>query len=214
VSPAERLARLDACLVSDALDWLGLPGSVIGLAPLSGTRLSGRARTVLTGPRDEGGRHVAAETVATADRGDVVVIAAAGRQDVSCWGGILTAAALVRGVAGVVIDGAARDLDEIRSRGFPVFARTCVTRTARGRITQVAADVPVDLAGVRVAPGDLVIADGSGVVFVPAEQADAVLGIAERLQDRQARILERVQAGQPVTELMSDASLTEGVAPR
>jgi 4-hydroxy-4-methyl-2-oxoglutarate aldolase len=58
--------------------------------------------------------------------------------------------------------------------------------------------------------GDLVIADGSGVVFVPAARADEVLTAAERIAARQARILDRVRAGEPVTRLMSDASLTEG----
>ena len=170
-----RLSALDACLVSDALDWLGLPGSVLGLAPLwPGARLAGRARTVLTGPPPGG--HVAAATVAAAGPGDVVVIAGGGRIDVSCWGGILTAAAAARDAAGVVIYGAARDLDEVRSLDFPAFARGAVTRTARGRIAQVGADEPVDIAGVHVAPGDLVIADGSGVVFVAAGRSDAVLG--------------------------------------
>jgi regulator of RNase E activity RraA len=205
-----RLSALDACLVSDALDWLGLPGSVLGLGPLwPGARLAGRARTVLTGPPPGG--HVAAATVAAAGPGDVVVIAGGGRTDVSCWGGILTAAAAARDAAGAVIDGAARDVDEVRSLGFPVFARGAVTRTARGRIAQAGADEPVDIAGVHVAPGDLVIADGSGVVFVPADCGDAVLGIAERLQAREARILKRLRGGEPVTELMSDASLTHGV---
>jgi regulator of RNase E activity RraA len=196
-------------VVSDALDCLGLPGSVLGLGPLwPGARLAGRARTVLTGAPPGG--HVAAATVATVGPGDVVVIAGGGRLDVSCWGGILTAAATARGAAGVVIDGAARDLDEICSLGFPAFARGAVTRTARGRIAQAGADEPVDIAGVPVASGDLVIADGSGVVFVPAGRGDAVLGIAERLRAREARILERLRGGEPVTELMSDASLTDG----
>jgi regulator of RNase E activity RraA len=206
-----RLTALDACAVSDALDWAGLPGSVLGLRPLSGTRLAGRARTVLTGPADGSGRHIAAATVESADPGDVLVIAGGGRTDVSCWGGILTAAAQRRGVAGVVIDGAARDVDETAAAGFPVFARAAVTRTARGRITQVAADEPVDFAGTQVTRGDLVIADGSGVVFVPAARADEVLTAAERIAARQARILDRVRAGEPVTRLMSDASLTEGL---
>jgi regulator of RNase E activity RraA len=208
---AERLSALDACVVSDALDELGLPGSAPGLRPLSGTRLAGRARTVLTGPAREGGRHVAAETVAASGPGDVVVIDGGGRVDVSCWGGILTVAAVRHGVTGVVIDGAARDVDEIRARGFPVFARAATMRTARGRITQVAADEPIEIAGVAVAPGDLVIADGSGVVFVPAGRAAEVIDVAERLQARQVRIAELVRAGEPVTELMSDASLTKGV---
>lgn len=204
-----RLSVLDTCVVSDALDWLGLPGSVLGLGPLwPGARLAGRARTVPTGPPPGG--HVAAATVAAAGPGDVVVIAGGGRLDVSCWGGILTAAAAHRGIAGVVIDGAARDLDEICSLRFPVFARGAVMRTARGRIAQAGADEPVDVAGVRVAPGDLVIADGSGVVFVPAGRGDDVLGIAERLRAREAHILERLRGGEPVTELMSDASLTGG----
>jgi regulator of RNase E activity RraA len=206
-----RLGALDACAVSDALDRLGLPGSVPGLRSLSGARLAGLARTVQVGPADGGGRHIATETVEDADPGDVVVIAGGGRVDVACWGGILTAAAQLRGVAGVVVDGAVRDVDETAGAGFPVFARAATTRTARGRITQVAADDPVDFAGVRVEVGDLVIADGSGVVFVPADRAAEALTVAERISARQARVLDRVRAGEPVTALMSDSSLTEGV---
>lgn len=211
----DRLAGLDACAVSDALDRLDLPGAALGLGPLwAGARLAGRVRTISAGPAGAGGRHIATETIATASSGEVIVIANAGRADVSCWGGILTVAAMARGVPGVVVDGAARDVDTLRELSFPVFARAAVTRTARGRISQVAADRVIDVAGVTVSPGDLVIADGSGVVFIPQRHAEAVLRVAGQLRDREAAIEEQLRAGAPVVELMSDASLTRGLRDR
>lgn len=207
----ERLAALDVCAVSDALDALGLDGAALGLGPMwAGARLVGRARTVRVGPATGSGRHIATETIADARPGDVVVIAGGGRTDVSCWGDILAMAAQQRRIAGVVVDGAVRDVDALRRQTFPAFARAAVMRTARGRISQVGADEPVDVAGVTVRPADLVIADGSGVVFVPADRAEEVLERAERLLAREQRILAGIADGESVVDLMSDASLTGG----
>ena len=93
----DRLRALDSCAVSDALDTLGLPGAVTGIGPLWAVRdpVAGRVRTVLAGPRqsDRPAQHIAAAAIEAAGRGDVLVIANAGRTDVSCWGGILTLAA-------------------------------------------------------------------------------------------------------------------------
>ena len=88
--------------------------------------------------------------------------------DVSCWGGILTLAARRRGIGGVVIDGACRDIAESQELGFPVYGRAVVPVSARGRIVQLAMDEPVEFAGTTVHPGDAVLADRNGVVFVRA----------------------------------------------
>jgi regulator of RNase E activity RraA len=137
----------------------------------------GWVRTVLAGPRqsDRPAQHIAAAAIDAANPGDVIVIANGGRIDVSSWGGILTLAARRRGIGGVVIDGACRDLAESEELGFPVFGRAVVPVSARGRIVQLAMNEPIRFAGVTVSPGDAVLADRNGVVFIPAAELDRVL---------------------------------------
>jgi regulator of RNase E activity RraA len=205
----ERLGRLDSCAVSDALDAFGLPGATTGIRRLWPVPdvVAGVARTVTAGPRAVGGpaAHIAASAIDAAGPGDVIVVANGGRIDVSCWGGILTRAALTQGIAGVMIDGACRDIGDGEELGFPVFGRAVVPVSARGRITQLAAGEPVVFAGVRVAQGDYVVADRNGVVFVPAARAAEVLAFAERIVAREEQMAAAVLAGEPVTTVMHDA---------
>ena len=207
--PLERLRLVDSCAVSDALDTLGLAGATTGVRPLwpSGSPVVGRARTITAGPRQEDrpSAHIAAAAIEAAGDGDVLVIANGGRLDVSCFGGILTLAASRRGIRGVVIDGACRDIAESEQLGFPVFGRAVVPVSARGRIVQLDMEEPVPFAGVTVHPGDYVLADRNGVVFVPASELDTVLELAERIVARETAMAEAVTSGQPVTEVMHDS---------
>lgn len=212
----EQLAGLDTCVVSDALDHLGVSGAVTGVRPMWGRpKVVGRARTVevvdaaAAGPVK--GHHLATRAIVASGPGDVIVIANNGRTGVSCWGDILTVAAQQRGIGGTVIDGACRDVDAIADAGYPVWARAGVPVTARGRIAERASDVPVSFGGVRVRPGDYVIADGSGVVFVPAARAGDVLAAARRLAARQERMVEAVRAGRSVVEVMHDTEFTSAL---
>lgn len=205
----ERLRRLDSCAISDALDTAGLPGAVTGIAPMwSGNLIvAGRARTVRAAPRLAGGpvTHIASPLVATAQAADVVVIDNGGRMDVSCWGGLLAAAAIGQGVTAVVVDGACRDVPECEEFGLPVFARATVPVSARGRIVQQDMDVPIRIGGVDVCSGDVVVADRSGVVFVPESRAESILRLAERIVDREQRMLAAVRAGRSVVDVMHDS---------
>ena len=100
------------------------------------------------------------------------------------------------------MDGACRDVDESRERGLPVYARAAVPVTARGRIIEESFNEPIKMAGVPVKPGDLVIADGSGVVFVPAERAGEVVAAAEEIAAREAEMARAVLAGASVVDVM------------
>jgi regulator of RNase E activity RraA len=205
----DRLRALDTCAVSDALDTLNLAGATTGIRPLWGVTepVVGRVLTVQAGPRQSGkpAEHIAAAAIEAAERDDVLVIANDGRTDVSCWGGILTVAALGKGIGGVVIDGACRDINESAEQGFPVFGRAVVPVSARGRIVQLAMDEPVEFAGLVVYPGDVVLADANGVVFIQAGELDRVVALAERIVAREQKMAEAVRAGQPVTEVMHDS---------
>lgn len=207
--PVALLRTLDSTTVSDALDTLGLTGATTGIRPLWPSRetLVGRARTVTAGARTADGPadHIGASAIDAAEAGDVLVVANGGRTDVSCFGGILTLAASRRRIGGVVIDGACRDITESEDEGFPVFGRAVVPVSARGRIVQLAMDEPVDVAGVTVAPGDIVVADSNGVVFVPAADLDRVARLAGRIAAREERMADAVRAGDPVTAVMHDS---------
>lgn len=204
-----RLAKLDSAAVSDALDALGLPGVVLGIhgITLPEAAIAGRVRTVQAGPRRADGpqAHIAAALVDEADAGDVVVIANDGREDVSCWGGLLGAGAVRRGVAGVVVDGAFRDIQENADLGLPVFARAVVPSSARGRVVQHSMDDRVSIAGVEVDSGDWVVADRTGIAFIRGIDADRVVAFAEKLVAREADMLQAVVAGASVAEVMHDS---------
>jgi regulator of RNase E activity RraA len=133
------------------------------------------------------------------------VIANGGREDVSCWGGILAAAAVRRGIAAVVIDGACRDIAESDELGLPIFGRAVVPVSARGRIVQTAMDVEVEVAGVSVCSGDNVVADRSGVVFVRAGEAVRVIELAERIAAREDAMAEAVRNGESIVDVMHDS---------
>jgi regulator of RNase E activity RraA len=161
---------------SDELDRLGyrtvLPASV--LEPLRPDDVViGRALTLRYLPmRTVGGpSRLAHKTVAEgARKGDVLVIAAPRRPTVSVLGGIAARALVAAGVRAVVVDGAVRDLDEIAASGLAVWARGRTPITGRGRLDAIEINGPLDLAGVAVEPGDVVVADQSGIAFTPAER--------------------------------------------
>lgn len=202
-----RLSRLDSCAVSDALDKLGLAGTVTGLAPLStARRIAGRVVTVKlgAGAATASGppRHLGTTAIEAAEPGDVIVVEQRSGIDAGSWGGILSLGAKLRGVAGVVADGPVRDIDEARGHDFPVFARACTARTARGRIVEISTNEPVTIGDVTVSPGDFVVADGSAVVFVRAQDIDRVLEAAELVAGREALMAQALRDGKPITEVM------------
>jgi 4-hydroxy-4-methyl-2-oxoglutarate aldolase len=207
-SQVERLERLDTCAISDSLDQLKLNGAVIGIRPMwPCPKIAGRAVTVKIAPggltRPE--HHLATPAVESAEAGDIIVIDNAGRTDVSCWGDILANASQTKGIRGVIIDGASRDIDGSRDIGFPVFARGAVPVTARGRIMQQDYNILIQCGTVQVRPGDLVLADGSGVTFLPQEHIDEILDTAEKIVAREAQMVEAVRSGRSVVEVMAES---------
>ena len=202
----EKLLRFDSCTISDALDKLGLGGAVCGLMPLTlpGRRIAGRAVTVKLGAPLEGlpKRHLGAGAVMAAETGDIIVVEHRGRADVSGWGGLLSRGAVKQGVSAVIVDGACRDIDESRDLGLPIFARTAVPVTARGRVAEHDFNCPVTIAGIAVMPGDWLVADGSGVVFIPASRLDDVIAVAGDILARESLMARDIDDGVPIGEVM------------
>lgn len=200
-----RLLRMDSCAVSDALDKLGLSGSVTGIQRLSSDhRIAGPVLTVKL-DKAEGRtntRHLCTAAIEAAQTGDIIVIEQRTGIDAASWGGNLSVGAGMKGVAGAIIDGPARDIDEARQLDFPVFARNATCRTARGRIVEVETGTPVRIGDVTVTPGDWVIADGSGVVFIPQAEVERVLETAEAIVARETLMATALREGKPAGEVM------------
>jgi 4-hydroxy-4-methyl-2-oxoglutarate aldolase len=172
---------LYSAVVSDALDALGHPHQSprVPLLPQTGqNKLVGRCRTTLWADMshaDPRPYELELEAVDGCRADDVLIAAAGGSMRSGIWGELLSTAARNSGCAGAVIDGAVRDVAKMATMGFPVFARGRCVYDSLNRQRVIDVDVPVEIDGVRFAPGDLVIADEDGVVVVPqAVEAEAV----------------------------------------
>jgi regulator of RNase E activity RraA len=213
----ERLSKLDTCAVSDGMDRLGLKGATFGVRPMwPCPKIVGRAVTMEIKPvgLEKPKQHLGTAAIVAAQPGDIIVVDNGGRPDSSCWGGLLSLAAKTKGISGIVIDGACRDIDESRDLEFPVYARGALPMTARNRVMQESFNQEIQFAGVQVHPGDLVIADGSGVVVIPRSQEEEVVKEAEAVAATEARMADGIRQGMSVLEVLEklgyEAMLTKG----
>lgn len=200
-----RLAQLDSCAISDALDSIGLQPAVVGLLPLSVIKpICGPVITVklIAGKPEHSPRHLCTAAIESAGSGDVIVIEHSSGVECAGWGGVLSVGAQVNGVEGVVIDGPARDLDEARSLGFPVYGRSAIARTARGRAYEVDFNCEIRIGDARVLPGDVVFADSSGVAFLPAAQVEEIVRRAERVAERERLMVQALRSGDRITDVV------------
>ena len=174
--------------VADALWGLEIAGHMSHeIKPFMKVKIVGPAVTVREEPTSERvpPSH-ALELIDHCSPGSVIVIGIDGFRDVAVWGGLMTAGAVVNGIEGAVLDGGVRDVEEIeRDFGFPVFARSICPATTVGRFKTVAANEPVNVGGVIVNPGDLIVGDRDGVVVVPTSLVEAVLKEAQDIEDRE-----------------------------
>jgi regulator of RNase E activity RraA len=192
-------------VLSDALDRLGIRGVASGLMRVAGERrVAGQVITVTLGPAEgTPSRHLCTQAIELGGAGDVIVVEHHSNRQAAGWGGILSYAAKSRGIEGVIVDGMCRDVDEAVELDFPVYAAGAVPTTARSRVMETACQTPVVIGGVRVRPGDFVLADRSGVVFVPQDRIDEVLQLAEELADRERRMIGRIREGESVSAVMN-----------
>lgn len=164
---------LYTAVICDALDQLGFRNQSPRLQLRSFTgceKLVGRAKTTLWANmfhEDPSPYELELKAVDGCQPDDVMVCAAGGSMESGIWGELLSTAARNSGCVGVVVDGAVRDVAKMKEMGFPCFAlATCMYDSAnRQRVIDI--DVPIELDSVRIEPGDLVMADADGVVFVP-----------------------------------------------
>lgn len=199
----ERLGALYTGVVADVLDRLGYPDQCLraDIRPLQrGMRMAGFARTVQIVPVSE----VPAEPY----KGEIEAVDALGPGDVmvistcegSCWGELLSTAAMYRDCRGIVIDGYTRDSQAIITMGFPVFCRGIHPTDSLGRLDVTSHDVPIECGGVKIQPGDMVLADHDGVVILPGREVEKVLTMAEEKLQGENVVREKLAEGMSVSE--------------
>jgi len=197
---------------SDVMDELGIVGAVPAalLRPSDPrARIVGRALTVHNIAASAGVPEKVRAGVSglgeieahnLAEPGDVLVVQ--GVDHVSNLGGMSATIGHRQGEIGAVIDGGARDVDHSRAIGLPVWSRSVSPITGKWRVETVAVNKPVTICGVSVAPGDVVLADETGVCFVPRARAAEVLARAQRNAAAEKLREERIAAGVPIAELI------------
>lgn len=201
----EELARLGVATVHEAQGKTGLVDlPLVQLVP--GSRAAGPARTALCGNGDNLMAHAA---VAYAEPGDVLVLTSPDPSPVALIGDLLATQALGQGVAAMLVDGAVRDLDELRALGLPIWARHVRAQGAtKEKIGEL--DAPVVVGGAYIHAGDVVVLDADGAVVVQADSVDEVLTAAREREAREHELRARYAAGERSYDVNDLRRLVEG----
>lgn len=189
------LSQVSSPHISDAMHRKGAMSGILSLC--GDVKMVGRAVTV-QGFAGDWAKPV--EAIDVAGQGDILVINNEGSTTVACWGELATLSAVSAGLSGVVIDGAARDVDDIRKMRYPVFARACVPNAGEpkghGEI-----NVEIEAGGQTVRPGDWIVGDESGVVVIPGERAYEIARRALEVKKTEERIREEIKRGSTLSEV-------------
>jgi 4-hydroxy-4-methyl-2-oxoglutarate aldolase len=206
-----------APLSADKLaQWASIPPAIAGdvmnrqnimagrISPLSaGMAIAGQARTVSVLAGDNAALH---EVIGRLRPNEVLVIDAANYSDRAVWGGILNTRAKLRGISGVVLDGAARDAAEMREMGLPVFL-SALSPAGPHKGWGGSIDDRISCGGVVVMPGDIILGDDDGVTVVPLNRSDAILEASLARMAYEADILEKLASGADVSGLFPSPEL-------
>jgi 4-hydroxy-4-methyl-2-oxoglutarate aldolase len=199
------LARLGVATVHEAAGRTGVVDiPLIQVVP--GSRIAGPARTALCAPGDNTMVHA---LIAHAQPGDVLVLTSVDPAPVALVGELLATQALVRGVAGILVDGAVRDVEELAEIGLPVWARFVRAQGAtKGEVGQL--DVPVVVGGVEIRPGDIVVMDCDGAMVLPNGQLATALPLALERAERELAMRQRYASGELSYDLNGLREIVEG----
>ena len=198
-------ARLGVATVHEAAGRVGIVDLPLKQV-VPGSRVAGPARIAVNAAGDNSMVHAA---IAHASPGDVLVLTSTEPAAVALVGELLATQAQVRGVAGILVDGAVRDLDELAAIGLPIWARHMRAQGAtKGEVGQL--DVMVVVGGVEIQPGDLVVMDCDGAFALPADAAETVLPLALERAERERVMRERYAAGELSYDLNGLREIVEG----
>lgn len=140
--------------------------------------------------------------------GDMIVVDAGGDRETSVCGGLMGGLAKNRGIRGMVVDGAGRDIDELEDIGWPIWIRAITARGTHtmfsGRKEEISINVPISCGGVTVCPGDFIVADTIGIAVVPLARAEEILEAAREQAEREQKTREWVAKGKTVEDLLAE----------
>ena len=202
-----RLEKLATPTLANVLDDIGFEGIMYNLQPAGfGMRVVGEALTVqeTTGPfgsfktEDFKVGHM----IEKANPGDVIVVANNGTP-VSTWGGMASYSAKLKGIGGLVVDGGIRDREEIIEFNFPAFSKHMVPTPGKTRIKVLSIGEPIICCGVKVRTGDIIVADGTGVLCIPLEELENVISNAEKFSADDNQAMLEMEKGLTFIEALS-----------
>ena len=193
--------------IANALDELGLNGIIIGLKPVvPGTKAVGPAVTVRQQTGAKGTFPVedfkVGHMIEAAGAGDVIVVDNGGNP-VSTWGGMASYAAKIQGIEGLLVEGGVRDWEEQQEFRFPIFARHMVPTPGKTRLKVEAIGEPITIEGVLIRPGDLIVADGSGICVIPIERTAEILEMTRRYAADDAQAMKEMDNGLTFREALA-----------
>lgn len=209
-----RLKKLSSCVVTDSMDELNLNGTMCSsIKPVkSGIKLVGQVTTTI--------RRIKREKVGNGDfsryaktlheeiyntgAGDIIIIDADGDTESASWGGNMSIAAKLNNLGGAIVDGAARDWQEIVEMGFPIFSKSFIPSAGK-RLVTIERNVPVICGGIMVSPGDFILGDDDGVVVIPKNRIEEILSLAEKIEYTERKIMEYLKDGYKLPEAVKKA---------
>ena len=194
----QKLESISLCQVSDAL---GTSCTIeTGIRPLDPQyRICGPAKTALCQPGENMTIHYAMHS---AQRGDILVVS--GSDDCGLWGELMSTGARERGLRGTILDGAARDPQEIQAMGYPVFARAIHPRKSlKDPLGQV--DIAVRCGSLLVNPGDILFADANGIIAFPATTLAEVVRMAFEVVEKENQVKQQIHSGRTTFEILRGA---------
>jgi len=191
--------------ISDILDEMELHGVISGLKSVKdGNTLVGPAVTIKEVSGFLGTYSIedlpASKVIDYATPGDVLVFDNGGKE-ISTWGGLASIAAKIKGIEGAVIDGGCRDADQIVEVNFPVFSRYITPITAKTRIKILEVNGIIQCSGIRIMSGDIIVADRTGIVVVPQQEAPDILEKAKEAEKAEEHFIEELRKGKTFGEM-------------
>ncbi len=199
------LAQLGVATVHEAAGRIGIVDVPLTQV-VPGSRVAGPARLALCAPGDNTMVHAA---LARTEPGDVLVITSHEPAPVALVGELLAIQALARGAAGMLVDGAVRDLEDLTEIGLPIWARFVRAQGAtKGQPGEL--DVPAVVGGTMIKPGDIVVMDCDGAMVLPAERVEEVLPLARKRAEHERAMRARFEAGELSYDVSGLRELVEG----
>ncbi|MCW4049893.1 MAG: RraA family protein [Candidatus Bathyarchaeota archaeon] len=199
--------KLTSSVLSDVLDGMGIRGQAMNaeIRPVQEDMvIVGAAHTMLMADQYDPEKDTFTlqfQAIDSLKEGDVMMVCSNGSDRAALWGELLSTAARYRGARGVIIDGFARDIKLIKEMRFPVFSKGVNPISSKGRVIAVDYDCPVEIGGVKIHPGDLVIADLDGVVVVPKDISEEAVEKALDVVDSETRTRDELKKGAGLNEV-------------